>query len=124
MTNAQTDRRIPNYLRTHRRRIGFTQRDLARVLGYDADRGSISRHERFHSAPPLAVAIGYEIIFRVPISEIFAGLRDEIENEIEERLAELEEVLGKRSGTDRNALAIARTLMWLCERKGSDYELT
>ena len=124
MTNTQIDRRIPNYLRTHRRKVGLTQRDLARVLGYENDQGTVSRHERFHSTPPLEIAIGYEIVFRVPVSEIFAGLRDEIEEGIEGRLADLEEGLGQRSGRDRSAIAIAQTLMWLCERKNSQYEIT
>lgn len=122
MTHAQTgDRRLLNYLRTHRRKIGLTQRELGRALGY-GDEGAISKHEKFYSTPPLEVAIGYEIVFRIPLSELFAGLRDEIGQEVEGRLAELEEHLGRHSVRDRNALAVARKLMWLAERRSAEYE--
>jgi DNA-binding XRE family transcriptional regulator len=115
MTALQTDERVSNYLRTHRKRIGLTQRELAKVLGF-YDESPVSRHERFESTPPLSIAIGYEIIFRVPVSEIFAGLRDRVESDIENRLTELQGVLGKRSAKGRGATAVARKLMWLSER--------
>jgi len=73
MIRTQTDRRLPNYLRTHRRRVGLTQEELGGVVGYEDD-GTITKHEKFQSTPPLETAIGYEIVFRVPVSEIFAGL--------------------------------------------------
>jgi hypothetical protein len=91
------------------------------MLGY-GDEVAVSRHERFHVTPPLVVALGYEIVFRVSVSEIFAGLRDEVEDEIEKRLAEMEEQLGQRSSSDRNANAIAQKLMWLSERKSLEDE--
>jgi DNA-binding XRE family transcriptional regulator len=121
MTHAQTNRRLPNYLRTHRRKVGLTQRELGLVLGY-GDEGTVSKHEKFDATPPLEIAIGYGIVFRVPLSELFAGLRDEVGGEIEGRLAELEEHLGRQSVRDRNAIAIARKLMWLSERKSAEYE--
>lgn len=110
--------RLPNYLRTHRKKTGLSQRDVGRVLGYQ-DEGPISRHEQFHSAPPLLIALGYEVVFRVPISEIFAGLRDAVEQDVEERLSELEQELQKRSGKGRHAAGTARKLEWISERKCS-----
>ena len=121
MTSAQVNQRLANYLRTHRRNAGLTQRELGRILGY-RDEGSVCRHERFHVRPPLVVALSYEIVFRIPISEIFAGLRDEVEGEVEERLEALEKDLQQCSAKDRNANAIARKLMWLSERRSSEDE--
>jgi len=121
MTHPQTDQRLPNYLRTHRKKVGLTQRELGRVLGY-REEGAISRHEKFRATPSLEVAIGYEIVFCVPVSEIFAGLRDEVAQEIEDGLTELEEHLGQHSATDRNAIAIAQKLMWLSGRRSPEYE--
>ena len=72
--------------------------------------------------PPLAVALSYEVIFRVPVSEIFAGLRDDVEDDIEARLTELEETLQKHSARDRHAIAIARKLEWLSERRNMEFE--
>jgi hypothetical protein len=121
-TNNETDRRLPNYVRIHRRRVGLSQLDLSRILGYQ-DEFPISKHERFHSTPPLATALGYEIVFRVPVSEIFAGLKDQVEEDIEQRLVELEMRLGQHGAKDRRAAVIARKLEWLCERRNSDQEL-
>jgi len=115
MTATQADERVPNYLRTHRKRIGLTQRELAEALGF-YDESLVSRHERFESTPPLAIAIGYEIVFRVPVSEIFAGLRDQVQKDVESRLRDLRDVLGERSVKDRGAMAVGRKLMWLSER--------
>src|SRR5229473_1003129 len=105
ITNNATEQRLANYLRVHRRRVGLSQHELGRVLGYQ-DEGPISRHERFHSMPPLVIALSYEIVFRVPVSEIFAGLRDTVEADIEERLAELENRLQQGSVRDRHAVGI------------------
>jgi transcriptional regulator with XRE-family HTH domain len=121
MTKAQLDRRLANYLRTHRRNVGLTLRDVGNILGY-ADEVAVSRHERFLTMPSLVVALGYEIVYRVPVSEIFAGVREEVEEGIEKKLAEMEERLGQRSSRDRGATATAQKLMWLSERRSSDEE--
>jgi DNA-binding XRE family transcriptional regulator len=121
MTNTEVDERFQNYLRTHRRKIGLTQREVARVLGF-YDESPVSRHERFEATPPLPIAIGYEIMFRVPVSEIFAGLRDQVQGNVENRLHELGDFLGQRSVKDGSAVAVARKLMWLSERWNTEYE--
>jgi transcriptional regulator with XRE-family HTH domain len=115
MTAQQVDTHVPNYLRTHRKRIGLSQRELAEALGF-YDESPVSRHERFESTPPLSIAIGYEVVFRVPVSEIFAGLRDRVEKDVENRLRDLQNALGERSAKDRGSTAVARKLMWLSER--------
>jgi hypothetical protein len=114
--NKLADQRLPNYLRVHRRGVGLHQKELSTVLGY-LDDGPVSRHERFQATPSLLVALGYEVIYRVPVSEIFAGLRDQVEGEIEERLGVLEIGLQQRHARERGAAAIARKLEWLCERR-------
>lgn len=121
MTQTQADRRLANYLRTHRKNTGLTQWELAEVLGYQ-HQGAISRHEYFLDMPPLPIAIGYEVVFRIPVSEIFAGVRDDVEEEVEGRLEDLERVLGRRSARERDAMSVARKLMWLNERKSATYQ--
>ncbi len=122
MPKVQEDQRLANYLRTHRRNVGLTQRELGRILGH-ANEGPVSRHERFRATPSLVVALGYEIVFRVHVSEIFAGLRDEVEEDVETKLVELEEQLGQRSARGRDANATARKLMWLSGRRNLEAEL-
>lgn len=108
--------RLTNYLRTHRKKTGLSQRDLGRILGYQ-DEVPIPRHEQFQTLPSLLVALGYEIVFRVPISEIFAGLRDAIEQDIKKRISELERELQGKSGKGRHAEVTARKLEWISIRK-------
>jgi len=112
-------RRLPNYIRAYRKRIGLSQRELGQALGY-AEEGSVGRHETFQAVPPLATAIGYAIIFQAPVSEIFAGLWDEVAEHVQGRLAKLETSLGQKNARDRNANTIARKLTWLTERRGTE----
>lgn len=123
MRSAELEAQFPNYIRAHRRRTGLSQRELAQVLGYPNEY-SIARHEQFLVMPPLEIAIGYERIFNVPVSELFAGLSEEMTGRIEAGLARLEEGLGQRSAMDRNALATARKLAWLAERRDGEVEMT
>ncbi len=109
---------LANYLRTHRKTSALSQHELGVILGYGYE-GPISRHERFQSIPPLRIAIAYEIVFGAPVSEIFAGLRETMEQVIEYRIVELEGSLGQRSARGPQAAVTARKLEWLCARKAS-----
>jgi DNA-binding XRE family transcriptional regulator len=121
MKDLETHARLPNYIRIHRRRTGLSQREISQILGY-SDEDSVRRHERLHITPSLQIAIKYELLFRIPVSEIFAGLRDEVALELEKKVMELEEMLGHQSTKDRNALATARKLTWLSERRDTEVE--
>jgi DNA-binding XRE family transcriptional regulator len=121
MGKPEKDHRPPNYIRVHRRRAGLSQHELGSVIGY-RDAEGVARHEKSLIAPSLELAISYELIFRVPVSEIFAGLRDQVAAEVELRLERLEQQLGERSAQDRNALVTARKLVWLTARRSDDYE--
>jgi len=116
LIHEQLNKPLANYLRAHRRKTGLTQHDLARVLGYESY-GAISRHERFEVVPSLVMALSYQILFQVPVSEMFAGLTDTVEFDVESRLAEFEAHLGEQSGHSPRAAAIARKLEWLSERR-------
>jgi transcriptional regulator with XRE-family HTH domain len=109
-------RRRENYLSTHRKRTGLSQEEMGMLLGYQ-DVGHVSRHERSKTIPPLATALAYEVIFRVPVATIFAGMHESIRQEIESKLRDLEVDLGNRSAGDRHANRIAQKLVWLNERK-------
>lgn len=112
------EQQLENYLRTHRKAAGLSQHEMGVILGYGQE-GPISRHERFHSIPPLVVAISYEVVFGVPVSDLFAGLRSTISDVIEERIIELEKNLGERNGRGPQAAATARKLEWLYERRSA-----
>lgn len=118
LVHEQPNEPLVNYLRTYRRKSGFSQSDMARVLGYD-NYGSVSRHERFAAVPSLLMALSYQVLFREPVSEIFAGLNESVEFDLETRLAEFETYLGEQSARGPQAAAIARKLEWLSERRSS-----
>lgn len=112
---------LANYVRVHRRRAGLSQRELGRLLGYK-DEGPISRQERSRSLPPFLVALGFEIVFQVPVSEIFPGIRASVELAVEKELAAFESELQERSGRGPGAAAVARRLQWLSQRRISGYK--
>lgn len=61
---------IAPYLKALRRRSAFSQEDVAFLLG--AFTGArVSRHETGACAPPLEVALAYEVIFEVAIADIY-----------------------------------------------------
>lgn len=105
-----------NYLRTHRKRSGLTQREVGTLLGYK-DPGQISRHERATSIPPLEAALAYEVIFRVPIAVIFLGIRDAVGRDVDARLDELAVALRSGEVTNANPRMIAQKLAWLREQQ-------
>ena len=67
------ERRLPNYLRTYRKRCGFSQREIAMLLGTGSG-SKVSHYERFLREPALRNALRCEIIFDVPVRELFAGI--------------------------------------------------
>jgi len=70
-----------NSLVIYRRRMGFTQKHVARLLGH-RDTSMISHYEHGRSFPPLPVALALEIILRVPVAFLFPGFYNELRNNI------------------------------------------
>src|SRR5207248_4184473 len=91
-----------NYLKAHRKKSGLSQRNVGNLLGHKGP-GQISRHERATSIPSLAAALAYELIFREPVAAIFAGMRDAIARDVEEKLKKAGVALENRDAGDRNA---------------------
>jgi hypothetical protein len=91
---------------------------LANILGLVTEL-QISRHERSLTLPLFLTAISYEIVFQVPLSELFPGVYETVHQNVEKRLGELEEQLHQSSAKGREATVIARKLEWLCERRNS-----
>ena len=114
--------RLASYLSSHRKRSGLSQERLGKLLGYP-DEGPVSRHERLRSVPPLRIALGYQAIFQIPVSELFPGAYERIKQDVEARLAELERTLQQSNARGREATRIARTLEWFWERQNAQQTL-
>lgn len=79
---------LPNYLRAHRKRLALSQDEMAFLLGMQ-DGTNVSRNERFARVPSLEAALAYEVIHGKPARELFAGLFENIEQEVTARAATL-----------------------------------
>jgi DNA-binding XRE family transcriptional regulator len=110
---------IGNYLRSHRRTSGLSQRDLARIVGY-LTRFQVARHEQSAAIPVLIIAVSYEVVFRVPLREIFPGLYKAVETRIETELSSMEQELQESTAKGRRAAIIARKLEWLWARRNDE----
>jgi transcriptional regulator with XRE-family HTH domain len=77
-----------NNLVLYRRRMGFTQKQVARLLGH-RDTSMVSHYEHNRALPPLIMALRLEIIYRVPVAFLFPAMY----NEMKLRIRELESSL-------------------------------
>ena len=96
---------------------------MGELLGYE-NQAQISRHETADVVPLLVCAFGYQVIFRVPVHELFPQIYEDVRGGIEQRLRTLEASLHGRTVRGREAEAIAKTLLWMMERRDRDIEMT
>src|SRR5258708_37996286 len=71
----------PNQLDLYRRRMRFSQRHVAHLLGHK-DNSAWSDYERRDRLPSLANALRLGIILRVPVEFLFGTLHDELRDQI------------------------------------------
>ena len=110
--------KLPNYLRTFRKRAYLTQDELAFLLGGESGT-RVSRYELFGRVPGLETALAYQIIFAEPPDELFAGLHARIAGEVRSRA----DVLLKRMEQGRSSPVLAHKLAVLrsiAEKGGSN----
>jgi transcriptional regulator with XRE-family HTH domain len=96
-----TSRRLPNYLRAHRKRLALTQADVAYLLGMK-DGIKVCRYEAFVHEPKLHIVLAYEAICEKPASELFVGRYEEVVEEIAKRAEMLLAKLASCKLTARN----------------------
>jgi transcriptional regulator with XRE-family HTH domain len=100
--------KLPNYLRLCRKRLGFSEDDIAFLLG--VRHGSqVSRYEHFHRVPSLLTALAYHVIFRTSPPELFGGNYEKVERKVRARAKRLLRRL-EAEPSDRST---ARKLAWL-----------
>jgi transcriptional regulator with XRE-family HTH domain len=75
------DQPLTTYLRTYRQRTGFTQPEVAFLIG-GMDGKVVSRHERGERRPALHTVLKYAFVLDVAIVELYEGLSAEIRAEI------------------------------------------
>ena len=73
--------KLENYLRTYRKKSGLTQREVAFLPGCQ-NGAQVSRYEKRRRLPPLRTAWAYEAALGIPISQLFAGIYEEVSKEM------------------------------------------
>src|SRR3989442_840206 len=107
--------KLENYLRTYRKRSGLSQREVAFLVGC-RNGAQVSRYEKRRRLPPLRTALACEAAFGVPVSELFAGLREAAGKAVGERLLALKSKLETGAAQGRDARLAAHNLPWLGDR--------
>ena len=105
---SMSRRKLPNYLRTRRKRAGLWQEEVAFLLGCSSDT-EVSRFERNVRLPTLKIALAYEVIFGIPVRELFGGVFEEIEREVLKRA----EILTQKLQEAKSDVLTARKLEFL-----------
>jgi len=83
---------LESYLRTYRKRSGFSQDEVAFLLG-SASGQRVSRYECRARRPTLETALAFEAIFQTPVKQLFAGLYQKVEKDTIARARVLTEKL-------------------------------
>lgn len=106
---------LPNYLRTYRKRSGFTQDEMASLLGSKSGT-KVSRYERNARYPNLETVFAYEVIFQTPARELFPGIYQQVESETIERIHFLRQKLNQKQSNPVSTRKV-ETLQKLLSRK-------
>ena len=88
--------KLPNYLKTYRKRAGLSQADLAYLLGVRSGT-KVSRYERFSRVPNLETALAFEALYHLPVADLFAGVADDRARDVLRRARLLERRLLART---------------------------
>lgn len=86
---------LENYISAQRRATGISQDELAILIGLEG-RSSISRYELGLRLPELQTLIALEVVFDLPLQELFAGIAERVREEIPSRARVLLEGMGEK----------------------------
>ena len=92
-------KRLHNYLKTYRRKAGFSQDEVAFLLGC-ADGAKVSRYERRARQPSLETLLAYQALFGADPSELFGGFYKKVEKKTKRRARTLARRLAQEDDPD------------------------
>src|SRR5262245_59121851 len=90
--------RLQNYLRTYRKRSGFSQDEVGFLLGCQ-NGTKVSRYERFARKPNLETLLAYEVVFGAPTKELLAGVYQKVEKKVSRQAQLLTRKLNRATPT-------------------------
>ena len=108
-----------SYLRPLRRRWGFTQGELAFLLGIKTGK-AVSRIEGLKQAPTFNAALSCALIFNTAPVKLFPGLLSDAERSVVARARQLyDELQGEPSKATRIKLDVLEALLARLEMRGA-----
>lgn len=103
--------KIPNYMRTHRKRWGLTQKELARLIGVKSGT-QVSRYERLLRKPKLHIALACQVIFGELPHRVFPKHFEKVEEGVIERGYELyQELENSETKTAKRKLVLLSDML-------------
>lgn len=112
--------KLPNYLKTYRKRACLSQDEIAFLLGSKSG-AKISRYERFKRQPSLKILFKYAVIFKTPPEELFLGIYQKAEDEVLKSTKLLIKKLESLS-TDRKTMAKLEFLKSILKKFDKTYD--
>ncbi len=89
---------MPHYLRRYRLRAALTQKEMVHLLGRQSP-ATVCQYEARKREPDLRTALAYQVVFGVPVEELFPGIHREVEQEVLSRADRLSKMLTGTNGT-------------------------
>jgi len=86
MRRSKSKTKYANRLKLTRKRLGIGQRQLASLLGFKKPT-PISLYENGSRLPSLETALGFEYIYATPLSDLFYGLSQELQQNLHTQIA-------------------------------------
>ena len=98
---------FPYCLRIERKRSGFTQDELAHLIGFRVA-SAVSRFERGEREPDLRTVFAYQILFDRPAHELFPAIYADARRLVAKRASEVAERLSRAEQDNRTAYKLQR----------------
>jgi transcriptional regulator with XRE-family HTH domain len=117
-------KKLSNYLRANRKRLGLSQEEVAFLLGSESG-AKVCRYEQLVREPELGTALAYEAILQKSVSELFPGLRRKIAKEVSVRAQTLVRRTERRAPnrqTERKRKALNDIITNQAKKKSKDHE--
>ena len=104
--------KLPNYLRTYRKRTGLSPVEVAFLMGRQ-NASCVSRYEHFRRTPGLRKSLAYQVIFQTSVRELFSGEYQKVESAIRRQAQRLAAKLTSRHADRLTArkLALLKTII-------------
>jgi DNA-binding XRE family transcriptional regulator len=104
-------------LRPSRRRSGFTQEELAYLVGGKKS-STISRYEGGGRKPDLRTALAFKFVFARNISDLFPGVHEEVFAEVKDRAKRLSEEIERQGDSAKSKYKLAKLARLQNETRG------